>query len=175
MKAAFDPAALFLRLHRADVRYVVIGGFAVIAHGAQRSTKDLDICPDPAPENLTRLAGLLADLGARSIGDFEEQEMPSDPTRPEGLAEGGNFRLTTDLGDVDIMQWIPGLPEDRTYRMLAEGATVGDFDGVPVAVCSLEHLRLMKRTAGRAVDLEDLSRLDQAHNAPNQDGGELSS
>jgi hypothetical protein len=71
--------------------------------------------------------------------------------------------LTTDLGDVDIMQWVPGIPEDHAYSALAEAAIVGDFDGVRVAVCSIEHLRLMKRTAGRPLDLEDLSRLEQAH------------
>jgi hypothetical protein len=77
----FDAAELFARLHQANVRYVVIGGFAVIAHGAQRYTKDLDICPDPDPENLTRLAHLLGELGATQIGDFAGQEMHT--TQPD--------------------------------------------------------------------------------------------
>jgi hypothetical protein len=166
MTPDFDAAALFARLHRGGVRYVVIGGFAVIAYGAQRYTKDLDICPDPERENLGRLAHLLSELGARQIGDFTDGEMPYDPTDPQALAEGGNFRLTTDLGDLDIMQWVPGIPEEHAYPILAPMAEVGDFDGVPVAVCSIEHLRLMKRTAGRPVDLEDLSRLEQAHEQP---------
>jgi predicted nucleotidyltransferase len=163
MTPGFDAAELFARLHEAGVRYVVIGGFAVIAHGAQRYTKDLDICPDPDLENLTRLARLLADLEAHDVGDFSDDEMPYDPTEPSALAEGGNFRLITNLGDVDIMQWVPGIPEDHAYPVLAPAATVGDFDGIPVAVCSIEHLLLMKRAAGRPVDLEDLSRLEQAH------------
>lgn len=163
MTPQFDAAELFARLHQANVRYVVIGGFAVIAHGAQRYTKDLDICPDPDPQNITRLARLLDELGAKQIGDCDEQEMPYDPTRPSDLAEGGNFRLTTELGDLDLMQWVPGIPEEHAYATLSKVASIGDFDGIPVAVCSLEHLRLMKRTAGRPVDLEDLSRLAQAH------------
>ncbi len=163
MTSAFDAAELFARLDRAGVRYVVIGGFAVIAHGAQRYTKDLDICPDPDQENLARLARLLAELNARQVGDFAVDEMPYDPTEPTALAEGGNFRLTTDLGDVDIMQWVPGIPEEHAYPVLASAASVGDFDGIPVAVCSIEHLRQMKRAASRPVDIEDLSRLEQAH------------
>lgn len=173
MTPGFDAAELFARLHKAGVRYVVIGGFAVIAHGAQRYTKDLDICPDPDQENLTRLARLLTDLGARQAGDFAETEMPYDPTEPSALAEGGNFRLTTDLGDVDIMQWVPGIPEEHAYPVLAPAATVGDFDGIPVTVCSIEHLRLMKRAAGRPVDVEDLSRLEQAHGTSDDPAGEL--
>lgn len=58
MTSGFDAAALFARLHQAGVRYIVIGGFAVIAYGAQRLTKDLDICPAPDRENLIRLAQL---------------------------------------------------------------------------------------------------------------------
>ena len=43
-------------LEQASVHFVVIGGFAVSAHGHLRATKDLDIVPDPDPENLERLA-----------------------------------------------------------------------------------------------------------------------
>jgi hypothetical protein len=60
----FDPAALFERLGQAGVDYVVIRGWAVNAHGHRRLTGDLDICPDPAPANLKRLARLLSELHA---------------------------------------------------------------------------------------------------------------
>jgi hypothetical protein len=59
VSSGFDGGALFDALARAGVRFVVIGGFAVIAHGVIRTTEDLDICPDPDPENLRRLAALL--------------------------------------------------------------------------------------------------------------------
>jgi hypothetical protein len=61
------------------------------------------------------------------------------------------------------MQWIPGVQGEHAYPVLAPEAIVGDFDGIPVAVCSIEHLRLMKRAAGRPVDMQDLSRLELAH------------
>jgi len=41
--------ALLRRLHDAGIDYVVVGGLAVIAHGVQRFTNDLDICPAPDP------------------------------------------------------------------------------------------------------------------------------
>jgi hypothetical protein len=63
-----DVEGLLAALEGAAVHFVVIGGFAVGAHGYPRATKDLDIVPDPDPENLERLASLLTDLNASVLG-----------------------------------------------------------------------------------------------------------
>jgi hypothetical protein len=63
-----DAGALLGELHAAGVVYVLIGGLAVNAHGVNRSTKDVDICPAPDPSNLARLADLLRRLGVRQLG-----------------------------------------------------------------------------------------------------------
>lgn len=156
-----DPQALFQRLGQAGVEYVVVGGWAVNAHGHRRLTGDLDICPDPDPENLRRLAGLLAELHAEHLGtgDFTAQEIPGDPTDPESLAAGGNFRVMTDLGVLDVMQWLPGIESEDAFAHLAAGAIEATVFGVRVRVCSLDDLRAMKRAAGRAIDDEDLDAL----------------
>ena len=52
----------------AGLRYVVVEGLAVNAHGVIRATKDIDVCPDPERENLVRLAALLRDLEAVQVG-----------------------------------------------------------------------------------------------------------
>lgn len=157
----FDPQALFQRLAEAGVEYVVIGGWAVNAHGHRRFTGDLDICPAPDRENLARLAGLLSKLGAEQlgVGDFEVEEMPGNPKDPDSLAEGGNFRVMTELGLLDVMQWVPGIDAAHAYGTLATGAVQGTVFGVPVRVCSLEDLLLMKRAAGRPQDQADLEAL----------------
>jgi hypothetical protein len=157
----FDPRNLFRRLATTGVEYVVIGGWAVNAHGHRRFTGDLDICPSPDPENLARLAGLLTELHAEQlgVGDFEIQEMPGDPTDPASLAEGGNFRVMTELGLIDIMQWVPGIESDHAYSTLAADAMEGEVFGVPVRVCSLDKLLTMKRAAGRPVDQQDIDAL----------------
>jgi hypothetical protein len=54
----FEPDDLLLALTDADVEFVVIGGVAVGVHGFVRATRDLDVVPDPAPENLVRLEGV---------------------------------------------------------------------------------------------------------------------
>jgi hypothetical protein len=132
-----DPGELLRRLHSARVEHVLIGGLAVNAHGVIRSTKDVDICPAPDPRNLARLG--------------------------DDLAEGGNFRLETPLGVLDIMQWIPGIEADAAYPTLAADSQRPVAFGIEIRVCSLPALRQMKRAAGRPQDLQDLADLDLAH------------
>lgn len=68
----FEPDDLLLALRNAQVEFVVIGGVAVGVHNYVRATKDLDIVPDPSPENMQRLACLLVEIDAQQmgVGDF---------------------------------------------------------------------------------------------------------
>lgn len=167
MTPPLDVAELLRRLHAAGVEHVLIGGLAVNAHGVIRATRDVDICPSPDPGNLDRLASLLKQLGVRQLGvedeGFGDREMPFDPTRPEDLAEGGNFRLETPLGVLDIMQWVPGIGAEQAYETLDRDARQATAFGVTIRVCSLAALREMKRAAGRPRDLQDLADLAAAH------------
>jgi hypothetical protein len=161
MPEALDPLPLLRALHERGVEYIVVGGFAVNAHGFIRVTKDLDIVPSPTRDNLERLAKLLRDLHAAVLDtdDFDSEEIPADPTRTVDLEMGGNFCLLTDLGRIDIMQWLGGIDFDDLYAALDPGAIESSIDGVRVAVCGLDDLRAMKRAAGRPEDLKDLERL----------------
>ncbi len=163
MPDVLDPTPLLRFLHERGIEHVVVGGFAVNAHGFNRVTKDLDIVPNPTEENLRKLAGALRDLHATILdtGDFEPEELPADPTSAADLAMGGNFCLATDLGRLDVMQWLSGVDTDDLYAEFDPEAVEGALDGLPVRVCGLEHLRAMKRAAGRPQDLEDLRRLGE--------------
>jgi hypothetical protein len=157
----FEPDDLLLALTRAQVEFVVIGGVAVGVHGFIRATKDLDIVPAPSPENLERLAQVLVEIEAQhvGVGDFAPEEFPYDPTDPAQLAEGANFRLETSHGPLDIMQWVTGIETELAYSELAPEAIPVTFRDAQIRVCALDHLRAMKRAAGRPQDLEDLRRL----------------
>ena len=165
MTPPIDPLALLRALAEERIDYVVIGGFAVIAYGVARVTRDLDICPDPDPANLARLAAWLDEIGAVQMGagDFDVNELPFDPARPEDLAQGGNFRLETPLGILDVMQWIAGVEAEPAFALLSDEAVLTEVDGIPVRIASLGHLRDMKRAAGRPQDLADLADLAIAH------------
>jgi hypothetical protein len=154
-----DVAGLLAALDAADVRFVVIGGFAVGAHGYPRATKDLDIVPDPGPDNLGRLAAVLADLDASVLGmeEFAEEEV----VQPDlaGLRMGGNFVLVTDRGRIDIMQLVG---PDLEYADLDSAAVEDEVFGHRVRFCGFDHLVAMKEAAGRPEDEIDLQRLRES-------------
>ena len=146
-------------LEKAGVEFIVIGGFAVSAHGHLRATKDLDIVPNPDPGNLARLAEALGGLNARVQGteEFSEDEVVKPDA--EGLSRGGNFVLNTDHGRLDILQLVA--PE-LEYADLESAAVEDTVFGHRVRFCGFDHLVAMKEAAGRPEDLIDLMRLREA-------------
>lgn len=156
---AFEPGPLIERLADAGVEFVIVGGFAVIAHGYVRATRDLDIVPAPTSENYERLAALLRELEAEQIG-VDAHLLPNQPTDPAGLGDGGSFQLITSLGRLDILQESDDVP---AYARLSSSAASARFRGRDVRVCSIVELVRMKRRAGRPQDVADLAALEAAH------------
>jgi hypothetical protein len=154
-----DVEGLLAALEGAEVDFVVIGGFAVGAHGFPRATKDLDIVPDPDPENLARLASVLSALEASVLGmeEFSEVEVPQPDA--DGLAMGGNFVLATSRGRLDVMQIIG---PDLEYSDLDRAAVEDEVFGHRVRFCGFDHLVAMKESAGRPEDMIDLQRLRES-------------
>jgi hypothetical protein len=150
----FDLRSLLQELHGRDIRFVVIGGVAVGAHGYVRATADLDLVPDPDPENLDRLVEALDALGAtlptaRGRGFNAVEDGPV-------VKRGGNVTADTRFGGLDVVQLADGVPG---YSQLVRDAVESDVLGVPVRICSLPRLREMKQAQGRAQDLADLENL----------------
>lgn len=155
-----DIEGLLKALVDNEVEFLVIGGVAVGFHGYPRATKDLDVVPNPDPENLERLAKTLQALQAQidGAGDFREDELP-DPLDPGTLALGGNWVLETRLGRFDIMQW---LGDTELWPELHPNAIDSEIDGLPIMIISYDDLVALKEHAGRGSDLEDLKRLAEA-------------
>jgi hypothetical protein len=71
-----DLARICSALNQSGARYLLIGGFAVITHGAGRTTKDIDFLIDPSPENVGRVKEalrVLPDNAAAEIGETDLQ------------------------------------------------------------------------------------------------------
>jgi hypothetical protein len=148
-----------LREHGVDL--VIIGGFALSAHGVIRATKDVDIVPDPDPANLRRLAEALRALDAEVLlaEDFAPSELGLEPD-DAGLALGGNWVLRTRLGRLDVMQDVPGLKSYAALRARAVGVDVPDAG--PLLFAGLDDLIAMKVAAGRPQDQLDVASLLRA-------------
>lgn len=151
----FRPERLLRTLAAHNVDFVVIGGVAVLAHGARRITRDLDIIPAPTPSNYERLADALAELEAVQLPvELELREL--DPTDPFDLARARLLALDTVAGALDVFNGAkPGAP----YDDLRARAIEVSYAGVTVPVAGLDDLIAMKRAAGRERDLRDIADL----------------
>ena len=152
---AFDQ--LLHRLVEADVEFVLIGGLAVNAWGVVRGTKDVDIVVDADPANLKAVAEVA--VGAGGHVQRGEALLGTPFSIAAELANGEQMAIDTDLGRLDVVQGLEGVP---SYEKLRDGASEAEVLGVKVAVCSREDLRSMKLAAGRPRDLVDLEDLDAA-------------
>ena len=149
-----DFEGLIRRLESAEVRFVLIGGFAGTVHGSPRTTVDLDIVYARDDENLARLAGTLESLAPRLRGAPDGLPFVLDVAT---LARGLNFTLTTTLGDLDLFGEVVG---GGTYEeLLPHTRRLTVFD-TQMAVVTLSQLIRLKRAAGRPRDLADLAELE---------------
>jgi predicted nucleotidyltransferase len=139
-------------LNRAGVRYVLIGGIALIRHGVVRATRDVDAVFDPDPENVERIRTLIEHWGATRP---DGSSIPKD-----GIAADRTIHLATPHGDLDL------LAESVApvgFEQLLARADKRRVDGVEAPICSLGDLVALKRSVGRERDLVDLADLKAAH------------
>ncbi len=138
-----NPSLLFEALHRHQVDYVVIGGFAAIAHGSPRPTDDIDLTIARTIHNCTALTEVLLSLDAQRCLSFEERT-PLDHRRGPTRILDGEFVFDTAAGGVDLRlpRRVPGCPP---YPELLAASILRSLDGgIEARVASLDHLTQMK-------------------------------
>ena len=139
-----DVRRICRALEEAGARYVLIGGFAVILHGGLRTTKDIDLLVDPAPENVERLKQALSILEDRAGEDVG----------PDDLERYTVVRVADEVM-VDLLASACGV----TWSEARPVARRVDLDGVPVVVADRETLIRTKRTV-RPSDAADRAWLE---------------
>lgn len=143
---------IFSDLNSSGVRYVVIGGIALIRHGVVRATRDVDVVLDPDPDNVERLRAQIERWGAtRPDGS---------PLPPETIESGRTIHLATRHGDLDLLA---EHPSPLTFAELLDRSDTKRVDGVEAPICSLADLVALKRLADRERDRVDLADLEAAH------------
>ncbi|MBA4215604.1 MAG: hypothetical protein C0449_21265 [Polaromonas sp.] len=133
-----------LNEHGAD--YLLIGGYALAAHGYQRATTDIDVVVPATAEAGLRVKAALMVLPDQAAKDL----------MPEWFNESENIRVA-DAYVVDLMLNANG----QTYESLSRYAQTIDLGGIPVKTINLEGLLLTKQTT-RDKDALDRTIIERA-------------
>ena len=136
------------------VEYIVIGGQAESLMGSPRVTYDVDLCYRRTPDNLTRLAAALTQLGARL------RNVPADVPfllDAKTLEMGSNFTFHTSVIDLDILGYVEPIGDYPAVAASAEEYTL--VDGRRVRTIGLDDLIRVKSTIKRFKDGESMFQL----------------
>jgi hypothetical protein len=137
-------------LQHQEVRYIMVGGYAINLHGFQRYTGDIDIWIDDTVENRKRLRTTFAECG---MGDYYMLEtMQFVP----GWTE---FNLMNGLR-LDIMVSMKGL-EGYSFDECLKMAAIADIDGVSIPFLHINQLIANKRAVNRPKDQIDVIELEK--------------
>lgn len=132
-------------LNANQVRYLVIGGYAVALHGYPRYTKDIDLWIQMSPENAARMIKALEQFGFGSLG-----LQAADFLVPDQI-----IQLGYPPNRIDLITTPPGVEFESCYAARVEV----EMDGIIISFIDLENLRKSKQAAGRLQDLADLENL----------------
>lgn len=145
MKTNSDFRDLLRSFNAAGVKYLVVGGYAVMVHTEPRYTKDLDLWIRPDLENARAVLAALSEFGA-PIGGVK----PEDFTEPEIF-----FQIGVDPVRVDIMTSVTGLDFETAWDRKIDV----DFSGVQAPVLCRADILAAKVASGRARDRRDARHL----------------
>ncbi len=133
-------------LNSTRVEYLIVGGYALAAHGRPRYTGDLDIWIRSAEDNVDKVLDVLARFGFGSLG----------LKRDDFLRPGAIVQLGYPPSRIDLLTSIDGVEFDASY---SRRVTV-NISGIDLPIIGLDEFRANKRAAGRAKDLADLESLE---------------
>jgi hypothetical protein len=160
--ASFD--AIVQALNAAEVRFIVVGGIAVIAHGYGRTTQDVDLVIQLRPDAIRAAFSALETLGYRprvpiSASQFADADLRAQWIRDKGMKVLNFHSDAHRETPIDLFITEP-FDFEGEYRsaLVQESAP-----GLPVRIVRLESLLRMKAEAGRGQDLADIDELNLLH------------
>jgi predicted nucleotidyltransferase len=147
-----DYRDMLLALAEEKARFLLVGAYALAAHGYPRATMDIDIWVMPSPENADAVLRALRRFGA-SLHEL---------TREDLQADGTIFQIGVAPRRIDIITAASGLRFEEAF----ERSMAIDIEGIEVRIPSLDDLIRNKRASGRTKDLADAEALEDLRNSP---------
>ncbi len=141
-----DFKDMLLALSEAKIDFMLVGAYAVAAHGHPRATGDLDLWVRPDSDTAPRVYRVLADFGA-----------PLHDLTVDDLAQPGMvFQIGVEPSRIDILTAISGVGFDDAW---ANRLSI-EMDGINLCVIGRDDLIVNKRACGRPKDIADAETLD---------------
>jgi predicted nucleotidyltransferase len=162
--AESDFDIILAALEERKVRYLVVGGVAVVLHGYARFTADLDLVIALDPANITAAMEALSSLGYRPRAPVTALEF-ADPGRrrewihEKGLTVLGLWSPKHPATEVDVFVEEPFAPSSMGEALAR--ATRAQLGVITIMVASIPDLIELKRKAGRPKDLDDIEKLQE--------------
>ena len=132
------------------VRFILVGAYALAAHGYPRATMAIDIWVMPSPENADAVLRALSRFGA-PLHNLTKEDL---------LKDGTIFQIGVAPRRIDIITAVSGLQFEAAYR----NSISLNIEGVEVRIPSINDLILNKRATGRTKDLADAEALESLKN-----------
>ena len=129
------------------VKFLLVGAYAMGAHGYPRATGDIDIWVKPSPENSARVYRSMAAFGA-PLHEIDEATF---------VTPGVVFQIGVAPRRIDLITTISGVGFDDAYQQ----RRIVEIEGLPVPTLSLADLIRNKRATGRDKDRLDADRLER--------------
>jgi hypothetical protein len=132
-------------LNRAEVEYLLVGGYAVNHYGYHRSTNDIDFWIAVSDANFDRLLAALREFFGEDLAGLDKKFLQNN----EALFLGGV------PNKIEVFKFCSGLEFSQAYSRRVETS----IEGEPVKLICLADLKTNKRASGRYKDLADLENL----------------
>jgi hypothetical protein len=145
-----DFLDLLRALSGADVRFLVVGAYAVGVHGRPRATKDLDVWVEASADNAPKVIKGLIEFGAPLMG----------LTEADLWTPGVGLQIGVEPGRIDVLTSISGVRFEDAWLRKVQANFAED---VRCNVIGLVELLQNKRAAGRPQDLADVAALERIH------------
>jgi hypothetical protein len=150
-----DIREFIVLLHHHAVRYVVVGGEAVIHYGHARLTGDIDFFYDRSPENAQALYDVLL--------AFWSNNVPGLSAASELLEDGVIVQFGRPPNRIDLLNRIDGVGFAEAWESRVTVSLEVPDGSVPLHFLGIEDLIRNKEAAGRPKDLDDLAYLKSRH------------